>query len=71
MVKELLKHKDIQIVIATARNPAKATALKAIPDPRLHIVALDVDDDASIKKSYKEVEKIVGDHGLNVLVKEM
>ncbi|PAV84455.1 hypothetical protein WR25_18280 [Diploscapter pachys] len=68
LVKEFLKHKDVGIVIAAARHPTKATALKVISDPRLHIVELDVNSDESIKNSYKEVEKIVGNHGLNVLI---
>ncbi|KAK6039656.1 c-factor family protein [Cooperia oncophora] len=42
--------------------------LKAISDNRLSIVELDVNDDNSIRRAYKEVEKIVGDGGLNVLV---
>ncbi|PAV56426.1 hypothetical protein WR25_12690 [Diploscapter pachys] len=68
LVKEFLKKPDIQIIIATANNVAAATALKEIIDPRLKIVELDQTSDESIKRSYEQVEKIVGDRGLNLLV---
>ncbi|VDO18968.1 unnamed protein product [Heligmosomoides polygyrus] len=64
LVKELLKHKDIQIVIATARKPNDAKKLNEIKDDRLKLLKLDVTCDCSIKSAYSEVEKIVGDKGL-------
>lgn len=55
LVKEFLKDKGIEIIIATARKPDEAKELKAINDKRLHIVALDQDCDKSIKQAYQEV----------------
>ncbi|PAV82039.1 hypothetical protein WR25_11504 [Diploscapter pachys] len=68
LVKEFLKRKDIQVVIATARDPAKADSLKEISDARLRLVQMDLSNDESIRNSYSEVDKIVGSHGLNVLL---
>ncbi|VDP36306.1 unnamed protein product [Heligmosomoides polygyrus] len=67
-VKEFLKNKDIQIVIATARKPNDAKELNEIKNNRLKLLKLDVTCDCSIKSAYSEVEKIVGDKGLTVLV---
>ncbi|KAL6741698.1 hypothetical protein Aduo_014927 [Ancylostoma duodenale] len=68
LVKEFLKNKDIQHVIATARNPSTARELNAINDDRLTILKLELTCDESIKDLYNQVEKIVGDRGLNILL---
>ncbi|OSD04994.1 NAD-P-binding protein [Trametes coccinea BRFM310] len=59
------------VVIATCRNPTKALALKELADAakgRIHIVALDVTDDKSVKESVAQVTAIVGSHGIDYLV---
>ncbi|KHJ96975.1 oxidoreductase, short chain dehydrogenase/reductase family protein [Oesophagostomum dentatum] len=68
LVKEFLKNKDIQHVIATAREPNNAKELNEITDKRLTVLKLDVTSDESIKNLYPQVEKIVGDRGLTVLL---
>lgn len=42
--------------------------MHAISDPRLHIIALNAQCDASIEKAKEEVAAVVGDQGLNLLV---
>ncbi|KAH9887905.1 C-factor [Cubamyces lactineus] len=57
-------------VIATCRNPDGATGLHALKDSAkgtLHIVQLDVSDEESIRNSYKAVEPLIGDKGLDYL----
>ncbi|EFP02963.1 hypothetical protein CRE_28300 [Caenorhabditis remanei] len=68
IVKELLKDKNIQYIIATAREVENATELKSINDPRLHILPLDVVSDKSIDTFVSKVTDIVGADGLNLLV---
>ncbi|KIH59662.1 oxidoreductase, short chain dehydrogenase/reductase family protein [Ancylostoma duodenale] len=68
LVKEFLKNKDIQHVIATARDPSAAKELNAITDKRLVVLPLEMTCDDSIKRLYTEVEKIVGDRGLTILL---
>ncbi|CAI5453096.1 unnamed protein product [Caenorhabditis angaria] len=68
LVQQFLKHSEVQIIIATARDVSKATELNAIKDPRLHVLPLIVTCDKSIDILVKEVEKIVGEQGLNLLV---
>ncbi|KHJ94990.1 oxidoreductase, short chain dehydrogenase/reductase family protein [Oesophagostomum dentatum] len=68
LVKHFLKDKDIHHVIATARDPSKAKELNEITDKRLTVLKLDVNSDDSIRNLYSQVEKIVGEHGLTVLV---
>ncbi|CAB02087.1 DeHydrogenases, Short chain [Caenorhabditis elegans] len=68
LLKQFLKHKDIQIIIATCRDPSKAEELSNLKDSRLHILPLDIDCDESISKLYAEVEKLVGEDGLTVLL---
>lgn len=55
LVKELLKDKGIQHIIATARKPDEAKELKEVTDSRLHLVALEVDNDDSIGQAYSQV----------------
>ena len=62
------------LVIATCRNPSSATELLSLQaDGRaqgrdsLHIVQLDVGDEASIRASVAAVERVLGGRGLDVL----
>ncbi|CAJ0602910.1 unnamed protein product [Cylicocyclus nassatus] len=68
LVKRLLENKKIHYVIATAREPDKAEELNRIRDKRLTVLKLDLDDDDSIENLYAQVQKIVGNHGLTVLI---
>ncbi|CAJ0603912.1 unnamed protein product [Cylicocyclus nassatus] len=77
LVKQFLKNKDIKHVIATTKDessskenqtPESQEGLKQISDKRLKVVELDLTCDNSVKNMYPQVEKIVGDHGLNVLL---
>ncbi|KAH9924013.1 C-factor [Fomitopsis serialis] len=58
------------IVVATCRDPARASKLTALKDSakgQLHVVALDVSSEASIRGSVPEVEGILGEKGLDYL----
>ncbi|GBE88922.1 C-factor [Sparassis latifolia] len=58
------------IVIATCRNPAGATALSSLQDTAkgvLYILPLDVASEASIRASVSPVAAILGDRGLDYL----
>ncbi|CAI4232913.1 unnamed protein product [Auanema sp. JU1783] len=68
IVQQFLKNPSIATIFATARNPEKATELKSINDPRLHLIALDVDNDTSITQAFDKVNSVLGEKGLNVLV---
>ncbi|CAJ0598796.1 unnamed protein product [Cylicocyclus nassatus] len=83
LVKQFLKNKEVQHVIATSpivispseqqrgfqkRREAFLQELKEISDKRLAVLKLDVTSDESINTLYPQVEKIVGDRGLNVLL---
>ncbi|ETN76001.1 oxidoreductase, short chain dehydrogenase/reductase family protein [Necator americanus] len=66
---EFLKVPTVKHVIAGARNPDDAEVdLNAITDNRLKSVRIDLECDQSIKDAYTQVEKLVGEDGLNVLV---
>ncbi|CDO74375.1 hypothetical protein BN946_scf184956.g4 [Trametes cinnabarina] len=70
LTKKLLED-PANFVIATCRNPEKATALEALKDGAngtLHIVKLDVDDLDGIRQSVNEVAQILGGRGLDYLV---
>ncbi|KAI0630618.1 NAD-P-binding protein [Trametes polyzona] len=70
LVRQLVQSPD-NLVIAACRNPGKATALnslKATAKGTLHIIQLDVGDFDSIRASAKELEKILGDRGLDYLI---
>ncbi|CAL2044842.1 unnamed protein product [Caenorhabditis brenneri] len=68
LVQQLVKDKNIRHIIATARDVEKVTDLKAIQDPRLHILPLTVTCDKSIDTFVSKVTDIVGSDGLNLLV---
>ncbi|KAI9068430.1 NAD(P)-binding protein, partial [Trametes sanguinea] len=57
-------------VVATCRNPDKASDLHALKDGakgKLHVVRIDVADEDSIRDSFKVVEQLIGDQGLDYL----
>ncbi|CAB3406617.1 unnamed protein product [Caenorhabditis bovis] len=68
IVKQLISHKDIEIIIATCRDFEKAQELKSINDHRLHVLQLDVDSDEFDWISFFWVDEIVGEKGLTVLL---
>ena len=58
------------IVVATCREPSRASKLHALKDKakgQLHVVALDVSREASIRGSVAEVSRILGNRGLDYL----
>ncbi|KAI0063864.1 C-factor [Artomyces pyxidatus] len=70
LVKQLVASSN-NIVIATCRKPGSASALTELASAapgRLHIVALDVSDGASIKASVEPVKDVLETHGLDYLV---
>ena len=70
MTRQLLESPS-NTVISTARNPAKATDLKALADTAkgtLHVVQLEIADYDSIRKCADEVKQILGDRGIDYLV---
>lgn len=70
LVKQLLAPPS-NLVVATCRNPDKATALsdlKTSAKGMLRTIELDVTDFANVRASAKEVETILGDIGLDYLV---
>ncbi|KAI0696967.1 NAD-P-binding protein [Cerioporus squamosus] len=70
MVKQLLQSPS-NTVVAACRNPAKAADLQQLAETaggKLHVVALDVADKASIKQAAKEVAGIVGEKGIDYLI---
>lgn len=69
LVKQLIASPD-NFVIATCRNPSRATALQSLKDGAkgtLHVAPLDVSDQASVHESVKVVKNILGDRGLDYL----
>ncbi|KAI0738667.1 C-factor [Daedaleopsis nitida] len=70
LTRQLLQQPS-NIVIATSRDPAKTTALRALGNNAkgtLHVVRLDTADRESIRKCADEVAGIVGDRGVDYLV---
>ncbi|OSD04970.1 C-factor [Trametes coccinea BRFM310] len=60
----------VNTVVATCRNPDKACDLHALKDGAkgtLYVVRIDVADEASIRDSFKVVEQLIGDKGLDYL----
>lgn len=69
LVRHFLEYESIEVLIATCRNPEKADELNELAkDTRLHVLALNVDDDASIRRVFGEVAELVGPQGLNLLI---
>ena len=59
------------IVIATARDPEQSTSLQELHTKfpqQLHILKLDVTDEASVQTFAKEAEGVFGSHGLDYLI---
>ncbi len=53
------------VVVATCRNPSEATdlqSLKATAKGTLHIAAIDVVDESSIRGSFKIVKQLLGEN---------
>ncbi|KAH9852413.1 NAD-P-binding protein [Lenzites betulinus] len=71
IVRQLVASPD-NLVIAACRTPEKAFRLivlqKTVPLGRLHITKLDTSDFDSIRASAKDMEKILGEKGLDYLV---
>ncbi|KAI0816812.1 NAD-P-binding protein [Trametes gibbosa] len=70
LVRQLLASPD-NIVVAACRTPEKATALSDLANTAkgtLHIIQLDVSDFASVRAAAAEMEKILGDTGLDYLI---
>ncbi|CDO69105.1 hypothetical protein BN946_scf185042.g7 [Trametes cinnabarina] len=70
IVKQLVASPD-NLVIATCRNPEKATVLsdlKATAKGTLHIVQIDVSDFTAIRAAGPQLESILGDVGLDYLI---
>ncbi|GMT06558.1 hypothetical protein PENTCL1PPCAC_28732, partial [Pristionchus entomophagus] len=68
LVRQLVQEPSVTPVIATARNIDKATDLKAIKSPKLHLVQLEMIDEQSIAQDVTKVSGIVGENGLDFLV---
>ncbi|KAI0326502.1 NAD-P-binding protein [Cubamyces sp. BRFM 1775] len=59
------------VVLATCRNPSQATALVELTESapgRLHVIELDVTDDASVRRSVERALSIVGEGGIDYLI---
>ncbi|XP_027232028.2 C-signal [Penaeus vannamei] len=59
-----------EIIIAACRDREKATSLQAVAakHQNVHIVEIDVSDEASYKTFFEDVEKIVSPKGLSLLI---
>ncbi|UMM14648.1 hypothetical protein L5515_002360 [Caenorhabditis briggsae] len=68
IVQELIKDKNIELIIATARDVERAGDLKSINDARLHILPLEVTCDKSIDQFVAKTTELLGSNGLNLLV---
>ncbi|KAH9887931.1 NAD-P-binding protein [Cubamyces lactineus] len=61
----------VNMVLATCRNPSQATALAQLAESaegRLHIIQLDVNNDASVGRSVEHVSSLVGESGIDYLI---
>ncbi|KAI0726515.1 sniffer [Fomitopsis betulina] len=69
LVRQLVSNPN-NIIVATCREPARASKLHTLKEGakgQLHVVALDVSSETSIRGSVAEVAKILGDRGLDYL----
>ncbi|XP_042881655.1 C-factor-like [Penaeus japonicus] len=59
-----------EVIIAACRNCEKATSLQEVAEKHknVHVVKLDVSDEASYKIFYEDVEKLVSTKGLSLLI---
>lgn len=70
IVRQLLSS-PTNVVVAAARTPEKASALKDLQKTAkgtLHVIKLDVSDFESIRASAKDLLAILGDNGLDYLI---
>ena len=72
-VKHILAAGQTEHIFASHRSPLGSDSAAALEDlakahKNVHLVQLDMGDEKSRQQAVKEVEKIVGDDGLNVLV---
>ena len=70
LTKQLLESPH-NYIIATCRDPSKATALNELQNTakgRLRVIRLDVDVQESMLQSVEEVSALVGERGLDYLV---
>lgn len=74
IVQKLLRSPD-NIVFAACRNPSSAVALNALGNApkcseseKLHVVQMDITDQASISRAKSEVESILGNASLDYLI---
>ncbi|KZV85384.1 NAD(P)-binding protein [Exidia glandulosa HHB12029] len=60
----------IHTIFATCRNPATATSLSELAKnyKNIHVVALDVDDDATVQAAAETVTGLLGGKGIDYLV---
>lgn len=69
LVRQLVSNPN-NFVVATCREPSRASKLHALKESakgQLHVVALDVSSEASIRGSVAEVSQILGGRGLDYL----
>ncbi|GMR61268.1 hypothetical protein PMAYCL1PPCAC_31463 [Pristionchus mayeri] len=68
LIRHLLAEPSVSTVIATVRDVNSAKNLKALGNPKLHIVQLEVVKEESIAAAVKKVREIVGAKGLDILI---
>jgi len=70
LVKHLVEQPDVKRIFAGARTPNEATDLQELAkkSQKVEIVQFDSLDDKSIKSAVSQVQKKVGDEGLNLLI---
>ncbi|KAI0667319.1 NAD-P-binding protein [Trametes maxima] len=72
IVKQLLASPD-NLVVATARNPEKTTALNALKEVAkgtLHVLRLDLSDFDSVRATATALKPILGETGLDYLIND-
>ena len=70
MVRQLLRT-PCNVVVASCRSPAKATALHKLSEQakgRLNLISLDVTSQESVDRAAEEVAGILGNRGIDYLV---
>ncbi|KAH9852411.1 NAD-P-binding protein [Lenzites betulinus] len=70
IVRQLLESPE-NLVVAACRNPDKATALrelKSASQGTLHIIQIDVSDFDSVRAAAPQLEKLLGETGLDYLI---
>uniref|UniRef100_A0A914C9K2 NAD(P)-binding protein n=1 Tax=Acrobeloides nanus TaxID=290746 RepID=A0A914C9K2_9BILA len=69
-VEQLVDVPGVKRIFATCRNPTQAYKLLELQKnyPSLHLIKLDVQNDASIDNAFSEIEKLLEGDALNVLI---